>query len=241
MIKIIADTHCHTTASTHAYSSALEMITAAKKEGLYAIALTDHARSMPGAPGPWFFENLGAIPRIVDGVRVLRGIEANVVDYDGTLDVDDGLLQKMDWVVASMHDPVLPGGRGIEACTNAWLRVAENPRVNVIGHCGMETYRFDYERVLRAFRDNGKLVEINNHTFEARQSAVSNCRTIAKLCKSAGVPIIINSDAHFCTQVGHMELAFSMLREIDFPESLIVNADVARLQDYLKKYTPFPV
>ena len=50
-MKIIADTHTHTVASTHAYSTAQEMITAAKEKGLYAIALTDHAYRMPGAPG----------------------------------------------------------------------------------------------------------------------------------------------------------------------------------------------
>lgn len=93
-MKIIADTHTHTLASTHAYSTAQEMVTAAKEKGLYAIALTDHAYRMPGAPGEWFFENLHAIPPTLYGVRVLRGMEANVIDFDGNLDAPQDIQKR---------------------------------------------------------------------------------------------------------------------------------------------------
>ena len=71
-MKIIADTHTHTIASTHAFSTAQEMIAAAAEKGLYAIALTDHGYAMPGSPGKWYFECLGAIPSTFNGVRVLK-------------------------------------------------------------------------------------------------------------------------------------------------------------------------
>ena len=60
--RIIADLHTHTLASTHAYSSVTEMIRAAAEKGLYAIALTDHARTMPGAPREWYFSSLHELP-----------------------------------------------------------------------------------------------------------------------------------------------------------------------------------
>ena len=74
-MQIIADTHTHTIASTHAFSTAQEMIKSASEKGLYAIALTDHGYNMPGAPknGEWFFDCLGAIPAYMYGVRVLKG------------------------------------------------------------------------------------------------------------------------------------------------------------------------
>ena len=52
-MKLIADTHTHTTASTHAYSTLQEMVHAAAEKGLFAIGITDHGYSMPGGPGAW--------------------------------------------------------------------------------------------------------------------------------------------------------------------------------------------
>lgn len=238
-MKIIADTHCHTLASTHAYSTLMENIKIAKQKGLYAIAVTDHGPNMPGAPGKWFFRNLRTIPRYVDGVMVIRGVEANVINEDGDLDLDlEFEHSTLDWVVASVHPPTYIGkSHTVDDMTNAYLNLAKNPVVNVIGHSGSEEFKYDYERVIPEFKKNGKLVEINNHTFIGRKSSVENCKTIAKICKKYKAPIIINSDAHFCEFVGNYENSANLLKEIDFPEELIVNADLERFKDYLKNYT----
>ena len=111
--------------------------------------------------------------------------------------------------------------------------MAKDPRVRVIGHCGMQSFRFDYEKVIPEFGRYGKLVEINNNSFRVRKSAVANCREIAKLCKKFEVPVIVNSDAHFCTQVGKAEQALRMLEEIGFPEELVVNSSWERFEAYL--------
>ena len=59
------------------------------------------------------------------------------------------------------------------------------------------------------------------------------------LCKKYRVSVIINSDSHFCTQIGNVDLALSMLREIDFPEDLIINADKDRFKEYINNNTTF--
>ncbi len=237
-MKIIADTHCHTLASTHAYSTVAEMADAAAKAGLYAIALTDHGPQMPGAPGRWYFHNLVAIPRRLSGVLILRGAEANVVSAAGELDVSPDDIGRLDWIVASMHGVTMRDGPlTAEECTEAWLRVAENPAVRVIGHSGSPQFAYDYERVIPEFGRRGKLVEINENSFLMRKSSVPNCVKIANLCKKRGVPVVVNSDAHFHTMLGSYGHALRMLREIDFPEELVVNSNVERFRQYLKEYT----
>lgn len=238
-MKIIADTHCHTIASTHAYSTLMENIKVAKQKGLYAIATTDHGPTMPGAPGKWFFRNLRTIPRYVDSVMVIRGVEANVINSNGDLDLDlEFEHSTLDWVVASVHPPTyVDKSHTIDDMTKAYLNLAKNPIVNVIGHSGSEEFKYDYEKVIPEFKKNGKLVEINNHTFIGRKSSVENCKTIAKICKKYSAPIIINSDAHFCEFVGNYENAANLLKEIDFPEELIVNTNIERFKKYLNKYT----
>ena len=237
--RIIADLHTHTLASTHAYSSVTEMIRAAAEKGLYAIALTDHARTMPGSPREWYFSSLHELPLHYRGVMNLAGIEANVLDFEGHLDIEPRDIPRMDWVVASIHRLGLPGleNPDVEKCTQLWLNVAKNPKVNVIAHSGDPVYAYDYEKVIPVFGENHKLVEINNHSFQVRKQNIPNCKAIALCCKKHGVPIVVDSDAHFETAVGEFSQALEMLAEIDFPEELILNASARRLDDYLAKYT----
>lgn len=70
---IIADLHTHTLASTHAYSSLTEMVRAASERGLYAIAITDHGKAMPGSPRDWYFGNLREVPLRYRGGAHLGG------------------------------------------------------------------------------------------------------------------------------------------------------------------------
>ncbi len=236
-MKIIADTHCHTVASGHAYSTIMENITEAKKQGLYAIAITDHGRTMPNPPGQWYFGNLQILPKSIDGVNILKGIEANVLNSNGDLDLPDGV--NFDWVVASIHDAAYSDNQDIDSCTNAWLNIAKNPKVNVIGHSGLPNYVYDYEKVIPIFGENNKLIEINNSSFAVRKGSNGNCKKIAEVCKKHGVSVIINSDAHFCMQIGKFDKCIKLLEEIDFPEELIINADVSRFKKYLEQHTNF--
>lgn len=72
------DLHMHTLASTHAYSTVHDYIAAAARKHIRLIAITDHGPEMVDAPHPFHFNNLRVLPRVVDGVGILRGIEANI-------------------------------------------------------------------------------------------------------------------------------------------------------------------
>lgn len=232
-MKIVADLHTHTIMSVHAYSTALEMITEAENIGLYAMAITDHGASMQDFPHKYYFMNLSAIPRVFKGVRVLKGVEANISDFDGNLDVDEDVLNKLDFCIASMHMPTLFGEPSVEKCTEAYLKIAENPNINMIAHSGSPYYKYDYEKVIKEFAKCGKLIEINNSSIKHKPDFVPNCIEIAKLCKKHKCRVSVDTDAHFITQLGRAEEALKMLEDIDFPESLVVNASVENLNAYL--------
>lgn len=236
-MKIIADTHTHTIACQHAYSTVLENAAYAKKIGLKCIANTEHGPAIPGAPHFWYVSNQKSLPRYIEDVLVLRGCEVNILDYEGSLDISDYELGKLDWVIASFHEPVIPSGT-VEQHTKAYLRLAQNPHVDVIGHCGDERFRFDYEQGVKAFKEYGKIVEINSHSFDIRPGSDVNCREIALLCKKYSVPVVVSSDAHFCMDIGNLENSVKMLEEIDFPEELILNADWDRFLAAAEKLSP---
>ena len=229
MQKLIADTHTHSIASDHAYSTILENIKAAQEQGLSYLAMTEHGPAMPDAPHIWHIRCQWGIPSVCCGVNILHGVEANIMDSEGGLDVSDSILAGLEWVIASMHRQCFPRTTR-EEHTRAWLRVACNPQVDVIGHCAKGGYEFDEQKVLLAFREYGKLVEVNNSCFLPGSSCIPRYLDILRLCKKLEVPVVVNTDSHFAGNIGVFTSALTALEEIDFPEFLIVNADLERFE-----------
>lgn len=232
-MKIIGDTHTHTSACQHAYSTITENAARARLLGHRFLALTDHAPTMLGCPHEWYFINLPRfIPRTLDGVVMLRGCEANILE-DGTLDLNDNTLKPLDWVIASMHGGIMPTGLSQQTYTDLWLKIAENPYVDCIGHMGQEKYKPDYEKVLTAFAKNNKVVEINNSSPVSRPGCEDNCREIVGLCKKLGVKLVLSSDSHFYETIGNVDWAASLVTDEDYPQRDILNLDYHRFAGWL--------
>lgn len=234
MLKIIADMHCHTIVSNHAYSTILENISAANKKGLKLIAITDHGPKLPDSPHEYYFFNLKILPRKINNVYLLKGIESNVIDYNGNIDIPNEFIGSFEWIIASMHTPVISPG-SYDDHTKAWLGVCKNKYIDVIGHSGTESFKFNYEYVIKEFKINKKIIEINSSSFNIREGSKINCKEIAKLCKKYEVPIIVNSDSHFALNIGRVDAALNMLSEIEFPEKLILNTDFDKLVNSVKE------
>ena len=236
-MKIIADTHTHTIMSGHGYSTIQENITAAKEKGLKFLAITDHTGIMPGSPEDVYFLMLPkSVPEAYNGVYLLRGCEVNILDENGTVDLPERILQNLDWVIGSIHSFVTPP-MDFDQCTRLWTAIAQNPHIDVIGHCGEDIFKFDYEKVIPLFAKYGKIVEINAASLRTRPTSRNNCMAIAKLCVKYGVPMVVSSDAHFAGVVGDVDMALEMLRENGIPEEAILNADEKRLAAKLSEIT----
>ena len=234
-MKFIADMHTHTIASDHAYSTVMENVAFAKKNGLKYLAITDHGVKMPDSPHIWHFTNMKAIPREIDGVKVVKGIEANIIDYDGNIDVENNnFYECIEWIVASYHHPVcMPSSKAEH--TNSYIKLLDNPRVNAIGHCVTIDFDFDFDEVFSYCTKKDKLIELNNSRLN-RTAEAERYKEILLSCKNHGTKIIVNSDAHFCTRIGEFEKSIKLLNEVDFPEDLIINADLIRFENYLQKH-----
>jgi putative hydrolase len=234
-MKYALDVHTHTIASGHAYSTLMENAKAASEKGIKVLGTTEHGISMPHAPHIWYFHNYKVLPREMYGVTMLYGTEANIIDYNGNLDMEDYTLDKMDIVIGSIHDEVYKVGTAYEN-TSAFINVIKSGKVDIIGHLGNPGVPVDFEKVVKCALENDVLIEINNSSFTtSRVGSFRNCSEIAVLCKKLGAKLIINSDAHFCTHIGKFTEAINMLEKIDFPEELILNMDPNELLLRLKK------
>jgi len=228
-MKSCLDTHVHSIASGHAYSTITECVRAAAEKGLSLIAITDHAPGMPDTAVMSHFANLHALPREMFGVTLLRGVELNIIDYNGIVDMAEGQYKRLDVRIASLHVPCIKAGT-IAENTNAVIGAMRNPLVQVIGHLGDPAYPIDMERVLDAAQETGTFIEINNLSldpnYRTRQGGEHIVRTLAEGCLKRGLPVIMGSDAHVHTSVGEHSCAAAMLEKIGFPEELLLNSSV---------------
>lgn len=234
MITIIADTHTHTVATDHAYSTIGENTAYAAHLGHKIICWTEHSPNMPGGPSQLFFSEIFNLPRYINGVLVIKGAELNIIDYEGGVDLPLKLVKNLEWVIASYHRPCIEAA-DIKTHTKGWIKIAENPHIHVIGHCGDPRYAFEHGPVLQAFKDCGKIVEINARSFSARPGSRENCLKIAEKCAELAIPIVVNSDAHYCLSIGEVKDALKALEDMQFPQELILNADYDRYLETLRR------
>ena len=129
----LLDVHTHTIASGHAYNSMMEMAKAGFDKGLKLLGITEHAPMMPGTCHSLYFHNLKVVPRTMCGIEVMLGVELNILDYDGHVDLDERTLRQLDLKIASLHSVCIQPGTKKEN-TQAVLGAIHNPLVDIIGH-----------------------------------------------------------------------------------------------------------
>jgi len=232
-MKFLVDTHAHTIASSHAYSTLYDYLSVAQTKGLKLFAITDHGPDMADAPHFWHFVNMKVLPRIVDGIGVLRGIEANIKNEHGEIDFFGDYLKELDIVLAGFHEPVFPPSTK-EAHTTALINAIASGNVDIITHPGNPAYPIDIQRVAAAAAKYNVALEINNSSFLAsRKGSAPNCIEIANAVKEAGGLLVMGSDSHVAFSLGEFEKAVEVIETVAFPIERLLNRSPEALLSFL--------
>ena len=233
-MKIIADMHTHTVSSGHGYSTINELATEAARKDLAGLAITDHGPALPGGPHIYHFGAMRFIPETMYGVRVFRGIEANILDINGTLDLPESYLKKLDYIMAGLHEGCGFGGEDAGRNTEAVIAAMANPLVKAISHPGNPLFPLDYEAVVIAARETGTALEMNNTSFSiSRKGSAPNCELLAQLIARHGAPLVIGSDAHIAQMVGVFDDAVAVVEQAGVAEDQVINSSMERLLAFL--------
>lgn len=253
------DVHTHTLFSRHAYSTIGECVAAARLAGLELLGSTDHYSCMTSpnlhVRDYQYLINFDVWPRLWDGVRVLRGVEADIVDLKGNLFGWDLMLEEgivgrafrqphtlkedvwrnIDYAIASIHNDDFTEGATLAETTGMYVRALSDPKVLILGHAGRAGVPFDVDAVLLAAKERNKLIEINEHSFASHYGEQSHarCRHIAERCAELGVMISTGTDAHIACDVGRFDAVEALLNEIHFPEELIATRSAAAFLEAL--------
>ena len=231
----IIDIHTHSIASMHAYSTIHEMATAAKAKGLALLGISAHASALPGTFHEMYFCNFKVIRPAAYGIDIIMGAELNVMDYEGSVDLPERILQKMHYAIASLHDLVITPGTQ-EENTRALIGAMANPYVVIIGHPDNPGYPIDFDALARAAAEHHVLIEANNSSHNPngpRKGSELLARDLLAACRRPGAHIIIGSDAPIDIDVGAHCHTPAILDEINFPAELVLNSDPARLKAWI--------
>ena len=141
--------------------------------------------------------------------RILKGCEANILN-DGSIDIKDEALAKLDFVIAGIHSSFKMGKSQM---TERMIRAVRNPNVDIISHPTgriikrRDEYQIDFDKILRVAKETGTILEINAYP----ERLDLNDQNIRR-AKEAGVKMIINTDAHHIDQLRYMEYGIAQAR-----------------------------
>lgn len=235
MVNYKIDMHIHSISSGHAYSTITENAAYAKSIGMELIGITDHAPKMSGSCGYLHFLNLKVLPEYIEGIRVLKGIELNILDTNGKIDMKPGILKRLDYAIASLHIPCIEP-MDIDECTETLVNTIKNKYVNIIGHPGDPRYPIDVKTIVSCARDNNTLLEINNASFNpggSREGGEAIVEDILLECKRQSMPVILGSDAHYHSYIGNFNQILPLLEKTEFPHELIINTDPKAFTNFI--------
>ena len=232
-MNFLIDMHTHTNTTPHAYSSLEENIRAGKEKGIKIIANTMHGPYLQDSPHWWAIANQRTLPDYIDGVRILKSVEANVVNIDGELDINDKIIEICDIVIGGFHSiPEYGETNDINKNTKAIVNVIQNNVVDILVHLGNPEFPIDYEKVVIAAKKHNVAIEINNGSLTtSRAGSKPNCKKIMELCFEHKPFISLGSDAHFSTLIGEFTEAVKLIGAYD--KELILNTNEEKLKEFV--------
>lgn len=208
--------HNHTTASDGRNTLA-EMTAAAEDLGLEYLGIADHSKSSFQANGL----DADRLLQQVDEIRLYNekghseltlfsGTECDILK-DGTLDFEDAVLERLDYVVASIHNVFTLSEK---EQTRRLIKAIEHPQVTMIGHLSgrlllrRKPYAVDVSKILKACAETGTWIEINANPYRLDMDWRWWHRA-----RDLGVKAVINPDAHRVEGLQHLFYGIQVARK----------------------------
>lgn len=215
-----------------------EMILAAKQRGLEYLAITDHSvgRAIANGLSPERLQAQVAEVRRAEhrigGIKLLCGTEMDI-RADGSLDYDDCVLERLDWVVASVHSAM---NQDAPTMTERIITAMRNPHVDAIGHLSTrligerQPVSADYEAIFQAAAQTGTALEINAspERLDLKDSHAARARQL-------GIPLVISTDAHTTEALHNTRYGIGVARRASCrPQDILNTMPAAEFLEWLR-------
>jgi DNA polymerase (family 10) len=211
------------------------MVEAARSLGYSYLAITEHSQAVTVAKGlnrKRLEKQIEEIEKLTDeygGFRILKGIEVDILK-DGSLDLPDEILKKLDFTICSVHSHF---NLSAEEQTERILRAMDNPCFNILGHPSgrlineREAYSLNMEKIMEGAKERGVILELNAHPDRLDLND-HHCR----MARDMGIKIAINTDAHSTEGLKNMKYGIYQARRGWLSKDDVINT--RRVADLLK-------
>lgn len=235
------DYHTHTI-YTHGYGTIEDNVKSAIKRGLKQIAITEHSFSQAyyGISPEDYNElrvEIESVRRKYQGqIEILCGLESNLLDLDGTIDLPQEKRDMVDILIVGYHANFIPnslksfftfwvpnvlglGGKSqIEKNTQAYIKALRKYKIDIISHLNSHRCYVDPVRICEVAKEVGTYIELNGKVINFTEEQIKDM-------VATGVKFIINSDAHEPSKVGKNHRGMNIVDKYNIPLEQIANID----------------
>lgn len=242
-MKVLADYHTHSRYSRwyHAKHSVSQMAEQAAELGLKELAITDHG------PKHTMF---GIKPKNIDKakadviaankkypVKVYLGVESNIIGADGTIDLTDEQIAKLDILLMGYHKGTKCDfinyfnkkqrntPEQIQKNTKAYVNAINRYNIDIITHLN-EYIRVDTKQVAQAAAKKGTIIELNSKHLKLTEQDVKDLL-------DSGVNFVVSSDAHNKKRIANVQNCLEFIKKYNIPLERVKNID--GLLDFFNK------
>ncbi|MBN1308504.1 MAG: hypothetical protein JXA18_11335 [Chitinispirillaceae bacterium] len=229
---IAVDFHVHSIFSLCGLHTVLELLEHGRTIGMRGFAVTDHGPALGGRLNTVFFERfVSPDPHF----GILKGIECNLLDREGAIDLPGEYLRFLDILLCGFHHN-FPKGLGRQAYTGIMLAaLRRNPMVDIVTHPNDAAYPVDYGALAEAAAAAGAAIELNNSKLRYPRSTPAEAVALLVACKEMRCRVAVCSDTHAIHELGDDAAVAPLLRQVDFPQELIVNRTAAAAFDFVEQ------
>jgi putative hydrolase len=238
MLKI--DLHIHTVHSGHAYGSIYDVLEEAARKKMHIIAITDHGPDMLGSASLVHFKMGSRAPKEYKGVKVLWGCEANIIDSNGSIDLPEKVINKIDILLVGLHTGTSFRDLGRKKNTEAIVKCLEKYKPHVFTHPSTLYFDYDIEKACQAACDNNVLLEINLSSLVRldkghHREDVGLTKKMVSIAKKNKKMMIVNSDAHFLSEIAEDKILKKYMEIFGLTDDMIINNNPKELEMFLKR------
>ncbi|MBF0431809.1 MAG: PHP domain-containing protein [Fibrobacteria bacterium] len=214
------DLHVHSIRSACGMHTILEIVQIAVSKGMHMLNISDHGHALDRSTNFSILADKRRLPNPVrylgnEEIWIVRGMEANILDFEGNTDIEDKFIPKLDLINLGFHETENYHLGNSEAKNTQCLvnTLAHNP-LDIITHPCIKTFPLDIEELVTLSLQYGFAIEVNNTNLRLEKTNLKKLEKLIPLALEKGALLAENSDGHTYYEIGENEKITALMNDL---------------------------